>query len=75
VPLTIFPEFRGSPLILEELGKFLTWSHVHQTVPNRNSRPAILLREGWHEGQKTRKRTLANLNIYDFHGRVLMEDR
>ncbi len=33
-----------------------------ETVPNRNSRPAILLREGWREGQKTRKRTLANLS-------------
>jgi transposase len=33
-----------------------------ETVPNRNSRPALLLREGWREGQKTRKRTLANLS-------------
>jgi hypothetical protein len=32
-----------------------------ETVPNRNSRPAILLREGWREGRRTRKRTLANL--------------
>ena len=32
-----------------------------ETVPNRNSRPAILLREGWREGHRTRKRTLANL--------------
>jgi len=32
-----------------------------ETVPNRNSRPAILRREGWREGQKVRKRTLANL--------------
>jgi hypothetical protein len=32
-----------------------------ETVPNRNSRPAILLREGWREGARTRKRTLANL--------------
>jgi transposase len=32
-----------------------------ETVPNRNSRPAILLREGWREGKKVRKRTLANL--------------
>lgn len=30
-------------------------------VPNRNSRPAVLLREGWREGNKIRKRTLANL--------------
>ena len=33
-----------------------------ETVPNRNSPPAILLREGWREGQKSRKRTLANLS-------------
>ena len=32
-----------------------------ETVPNRSSRPAILLREGWREGPRTRKRTLANL--------------
>jgi hypothetical protein len=33
-----------------------------ETVPNRNSPPAILLREGWREDGKTRKRTLANLS-------------
>jgi hypothetical protein len=33
-----------------------------ETVPNRNSPPAILLRQGWREGRKTRKRTLANLS-------------
>ncbi len=33
-----------------------------ETVPNRNSRPAILLRQGWREGKKTVKRTLANLS-------------
>lgn len=32
-----------------------------ETVPNRSSRPAILLREGWREGSKVRKKTLANL--------------
>ena len=32
-----------------------------ETVPNRNSRPAILLRQGWREGQRVRKKTLANL--------------
>jgi transposase len=32
-----------------------------ESVPNRNSRPAILLREGWREGKKTHKRTIANL--------------
>ena len=33
-----------------------------ETVPNRNSPPAILLREGWRQGTKTHKRTLANLS-------------
>ena len=32
-----------------------------EIVPNRNSRPAILLREGWREGKKVCKRTVANL--------------
>jgi len=32
-----------------------------ERVPNRNSRPAILLREAWREGTAIRKRTLANL--------------
>ena len=32
-----------------------------ETVPNRNSPPAILLRQGWREGKKVRKKTLANL--------------
>jgi len=30
-------------------------------VPNRKSPPAILLREAWREGQRVRKRTVANL--------------
>ncbi len=33
-----------------------------ETVPNRSSPPAILLRQGWREGRKTHKRTLANLS-------------
>jgi len=33
-----------------------------ETVPNRNSPPAVLLREGWREGGRVRKRTLANLS-------------
>jgi hypothetical protein len=33
-----------------------------ETVPNRGSRPAVLLREGWREGRRVRKRTLANLS-------------
>jgi hypothetical protein len=32
-----------------------------ERVPNRNSRPAFLLREAWREGKQIRKRTLANL--------------
>lgn len=35
-----------------------------ETVPNRNSPPAILLREATREGQKIRKRTLANLSAW-----------
>jgi transposase len=31
-------------------------------VPNRNSRPAILLRESWRENGKVMKRTLANIS-------------
>ncbi len=38
-----------------------------ETVPNRNSPPAILLREGWREGKKTVKRTLANLSHWPPH--------
>lgn len=32
-----------------------------ETVPNRNSRPCILLRQSYREGGKVRKRTIANL--------------
>jgi transposase len=38
-----------------------------EVVPNRRSRPAILLREGWREGPKVRKRTLANLSHWPPH--------
>jgi transposase len=38
-----------------------------EKVPNRNSPPAILLREGWREGNKTRKRTIANLSSWPAH--------
>jgi hypothetical protein len=31
-------------------------------VPNRGSPPAILLRESWREGKKTRKRTVGNIS-------------
>src|SRR5438477_7555675 len=33
-----------------------------ESVPNRNSPPAILLRESYREGSKVRKRTLCNLS-------------
>jgi len=38
-----------------------------ETVPNRHSPPAILLREGWRDGRKTHKRTLANLSHWPAH--------
>src|SRR5262249_43655142 len=34
------------------------------TVPNRNSPPAILLRESFRDGDKVRTRTLANLTSW-----------
>lgn len=34
------------------------------TVPNRKSPPAILLREGWREDGKVKKRTIANLSSW-----------
>ena len=33
-----------------------------ERVPNRNSPPAVLLRESYREGKRVRKRTLANLS-------------
>ncbi len=33
-----------------------------ERVPNRNSPPAVLLRESWRENDKTKKRTVANLS-------------
>jgi hypothetical protein len=38
-----------------------------ETVPNRNSPPAVLLREGWREGKKTYKRTITNLSAWPAH--------
>jgi transposase len=32
-----------------------------ESIPNRNSRPAILLREAWREGKHIKKKTVANL--------------
>lgn len=37
---------------------------ITKTVPNRNSPPAILLRESVRDGSKVRKRTLANLSSW-----------
>jgi hypothetical protein len=34
-----------------------------EAVPNRNSPPAILLRESYREDGKVRKRTLCNLSV------------
>ena len=36
-----------------------------ERVPNRNSPPAILLRESVREGRRVRKRTLANLSHWE----------
>ncbi len=33
-----------------------------ESIPNRNSPPAILLREAWREGKEVHKRTIANLS-------------
>jgi transposase len=38
-----------------------------EVVPNRNSPPAVLLREGWREGKKICKRTIANLSRWPPH--------
>ncbi len=38
-----------------------------ERVPNRNSPPAVLLRESYREGGKVRKRTLANLSKLPDH--------
>lgn len=38
-----------------------------ERVPNRSSPPAILLRESFREGERVRKRTLANLSDWPAH--------
>ena len=43
-----------------------------ETVPNRNSPPTILLREGWREGGKVKKRTADGLPVHSF--RTLLGD-
>jgi transposase len=50
-----------------------------ERVPNRNSPPAILLREAWRENGKIRKRTIANLSDWpesriDAFRRVLRDE-
>src|SRR5207237_10613874 len=48
---------------LDKLGFILVNVRMYiAVVPNRNSPPAILLREGSRDGQKTRQRTLASLS-------------
>jgi transposase len=41
--------------------RVVSWGMHVSVVPNRNSRPSILLRETWREDGRVRKRTLANL--------------
>lgn len=36
-------------------------------VPNRNSPPAVLIRESWREGKTTKKRTVANISDWPAH--------
>jgi transposase len=38
-----------------------------ETVPNHGSRPTVLLREGWREEGKVKKRTIANLTDWPEH--------
>jgi hypothetical protein len=40
---------------------YLVFMYIEH-VPNRNSPPAILLRESYRDGNKVKKRTLANLS-------------
>ena len=37
-------------------------SYHIETIPNRNSPPAILLRKAWRDGKRIRKKTIANLS-------------
>ncbi len=43
------------PILVYNVGMFVA------TIPNRNSKPAILLRESYREGGKVKTRTIANL--------------
>ena len=33
-----------------------------ESIPNRNSPPAVLLRQAWREGKRIRRKTIANLS-------------
>jgi len=35
-----------------------------ESIPNRTSKPAILLRQAWREGKRIRKKTIANLSSF-----------
>ncbi|MEL5849901.1 MAG: IS1634 family transposase [Candidatus Igneacidithiobacillus chanchocoensis] len=45
---------------------YIVGMHIH-IVPNRGSRPTILLRESYREGKKVKKRTIANLSHLPMH--------
>ena len=45
---------------------YVVGMHIH-IVPNRGSRPTILLRESYREGKKVKKRTIANLSHLPMH--------
>ena len=45
------------------------------TVPNRNSPPAILLRESYREGGKVKTRTLANLSKLPMEAIAVLRQR
>ena len=39
-----------------------TFSFYVESIPNRNSPPAVLLRQAWREGKRIRRKTIANLS-------------
>ena len=39
-------------------------SYHLESIPNRNSRPTLLIREAWREGKRIRKKTRANLTAH-----------
>ena len=39
----------------------VSMSYHFEAIPNRNSRPTLLIREAWREGKRIRKKTRANL--------------